>query len=100
MPLGLLQANPWSILQIQQALEEVTDLCILNNPSNPFQMLAQMRLPIYVTTWTLIFDPCTGRRRVEPVWRICHGINGFKRKTSMKNNPLLKNRWYITSSAI
>ena len=72
VPLGLVQANPWSISQIQQALEEVTDQCILNNPSNPFQMLAQLRLPIYVTTWTLDFmTQALVAAGVEPVVRIC-----------------------------
>lgn len=72
LPAELAVANPWSISQVQQALDLVTDKCLLNNPANPFEMLAQLRLPIYITTWTLDFlTRALVAAGAEPVVRIC-----------------------------
>lgn len=72
LPLELVQAKTWSISQIQQALQFVADLYAVNNPSDPYRMLAQLRLPIYLTTCTLDFmTRALVAEGAEPVVRIC-----------------------------
>ena len=53
LPVELRQAATWSTPQLQQALGCVSDRYSADNPSNPYDLLARLRLPIYVTTSTL-----------------------------------------------
>jgi len=72
LPPELARAKPWSTAQLQQALQVMAESCVLNNPSNQYLRLAQLRLPIYITTGTLDFLAkaliATG---AEPVVKIC-----------------------------
>lgn len=72
LPVELAKADPWSFSQVQQALDVVTDRCILKDPYNQFQMLAQLRLPIYIVTYTLDFmTQALIAAGANPVVRIC-----------------------------
>jgi hypothetical protein len=72
LPLELVQAETWSVPQIQQALDIVADLYAANRPADPFRMLAMLRLPIYITTWTTDFiTRALIAEGAEPVIRIC-----------------------------
>lgn len=72
MPTDLVQANTWTADQLQQALNLVAELYALKNPTDPYRMLAQLRLPIYITTGTLGFmTQALVAAGAEPVVRIC-----------------------------
>jgi hypothetical protein len=72
MPEELRESKPWSGSQMQQALKLVAELYASTNPHNPFKVLAQLRLPIYITTWTLDFmTQALIEAGAEPVVRIC-----------------------------
>ena len=72
LPVELQKAATWSTPQLQQALGCVSDRYSADNPSNPYDLLARLRLPIYVTTSTLdLMTQALVRAGVEPVVRIC-----------------------------
>lgn len=72
LPTELQQAATWSTPQLQRALELVSDHYSNASPSDPYDLLARLRLPIYVTTSTLDFmTQALVRAGVEPVVRIC-----------------------------
>ena len=72
LPVELQQINTWSAPQLQQALQLVADRYALNNPANPYRLLAQLRLPIYITTGTSDFlTRFLIEAGAEPVARIC-----------------------------
>jgi hypothetical protein len=72
LPPELLQADPWSFSQVQQALELVSSLISAQTSPDPYKMLAQLRLPIYITTSTLDFMTyALVAAGVAPVVRIC-----------------------------
>jgi hypothetical protein len=62
----------WSTSQLVQALKIAMDWFAANNPSNPFQQLAELRLPIYITTdvFDLMSDALV-KAGAEPVMRVC-----------------------------
>jgi hypothetical protein len=72
LPAELQGINAWSAPQLQQALQLVADSYALKNPANPYRLLAQLRLPIYITTGTLDFmTHALIEAGAEPVVRIC-----------------------------
>jgi len=68
----LRQRNPWSQTELTQALALLTDKSWENNPDDPYRLLAQLHLPLYITTG---FTGLMGRALVEagakPEVRIC-----------------------------
>ncbi len=72
LPAELQQVATWSTPQLQQALGLVSDRYSMDNPSEPYDLLARLRLPIYVTTSTLDFmTQALVGAGAEPVVRIC-----------------------------
>lgn len=72
IPEELAQVKSWSTSQLVQALKIAMDWFAANNPSNPFQQLAELRLPIYITTdvFDLMSDALV-KAGAEPVMRVC-----------------------------
>lgn len=72
LPVELQGSNAWSAAQLQQALQLVADRYTLKGPANPYRLLAQLRLPIYITTGTSDFmTTALIEAGVDPVVRIC-----------------------------
>jgi hypothetical protein len=72
MPDELLQAKTWSTSKLMQALKLVSECCWSKDPADPYRMLAQLRLPIYVTTGSLdLLKNELIEAGAEPVVRIC-----------------------------
>ncbi len=68
----LAESKTWSTGQLTQALTQAMTWFASNNPTNPFQQLAELRLPIYITTD--VFDLMQNAliaAGVEPVMRVC-----------------------------
>ncbi|HSF81469.1 MAG TPA: CHAT domain-containing protein, partial [Anaerolineales bacterium] len=72
MSADLLESASWSTSQLQQALKLVGEIYASTRPNDPFKILAQLRLPIYITTWTVDFmTQALIEAGAEPVVRIC-----------------------------
>ncbi len=72
LPAELLESKSWSTSQLQTALKLVAEIYASTHPENPFKTLAELRLPIYITTWTLDFmTQALIDAGAEPVVRIC-----------------------------
>ena len=72
LPAELLESKSWSTSQLQTALNLVLEIFASTHPENPFKVLAELRLPIYITTWTLDFmTQALIDAGAEPVVRIC-----------------------------
>jgi hypothetical protein len=72
MPDELVQETNWSTSKLMQALKLASECCWSNDPSDPYRMLAQLRLPIYITTGSL--DLMTNElidAGADPVVRVC-----------------------------
>lgn len=72
LPEELLQADLWSNTQLNQALDEIARLDAVQDPEDPYRILASLHLPIYLTTGSFDFMSqaiiAVGN---EPVTRIC-----------------------------
>jgi hypothetical protein len=72
VPAELMESKTWSSTQVHQALVEVAEHYAATTPDNPFKILADLRLPVYITTWTLDFmTQALIDAGAEPVVRIC-----------------------------
>jgi hypothetical protein len=72
LPDELVQSKTWSTPKLMQALKLASECCWSNDPADPYRMLAQLRLPIYITTSSL--DLMTNElieAGADPVVRIC-----------------------------
>jgi len=68
----LVNTENWSTSMLMEALKLISECCWSHDPDDPFRMLAQLRLPIYITTSTL--DLLTDELievGADPVVRIC-----------------------------
>ncbi len=72
LPAELRESKSWTTAQMQQALGWVGEIFASTHADDPFKLLAQLRLPIYITTWTLDFmTQALIEAGAEPVVRIC-----------------------------
>jgi hypothetical protein len=72
LPAELVQAKTWTTAQLQDALKVVAKNFVVKDPRNTYRRLAQLRLPIYITTDTLPFlEQALIEEGAEPVIRIC-----------------------------
>jgi hypothetical protein len=72
LPEELQQANPWSTKQVTEAVELAMDRFWENDPQDPYQMLARLKLPFYITTGKLgLMARALSKEGAEPVVRIC-----------------------------
>lgn len=72
LPEELQQAKSWSTEQTTEAIEIAMDKFWENDPQDPYRMLAQLRLPFYITTSKLDFmTRALIEEGAEPVVRIC-----------------------------
>jgi hypothetical protein len=72
LPADLQRANTWSILMLQQALKVVAERHSSDSPTNPYRLLARLRLPIYIDTTGLDFmTQALIEAGAQPVVRIC-----------------------------
>lgn len=72
LPAELQQAEAWSTPQLVQALELTRAKYSVQNPTNPYRLLAQLRLPIYITAGPFDFvTRALVEAGAEPVVRIC-----------------------------
>lgn len=72
LPLELRESHSWTTTQMQQALGRVGEIFTSTHSDDPFKALAQLRLPVYITTWTLDFmTQALIVAGAEPVVRIC-----------------------------
>ncbi len=72
LPAHLNQAKSWSNAELGQALNFVSDKSRENNPEDPYQLLAELRLPIYINTSILdLLTHALVAAGAEPQVRIC-----------------------------
>lgn len=72
LPEELRFENPWSQFDLVKALNLVMKKSLQSNLDDPYQLLAQMRLPIYITATTLdLMSVALMESGVEPSVRIC-----------------------------
>ncbi len=72
IPDELGQAKAWSGSNVRQALELVSKKVSKDNPTDPYRMLAQLRLPIYINAGiTDLMTNALIEAGAEPVVRIC-----------------------------
>ena len=72
LPDELRQANSWYRTDLARALDVVTTQVWEDNPEHPYRLLAQLRLPLYITASTLDFmSRALVEAGAEPVVRIC-----------------------------
>lgn len=69
---GLNQKSSWSQTDLDQAMQQMAIKFWKDNPQDPYQLLAQLRLPLYITTGTHdLMRLALLEAGVEPVVRIC-----------------------------
>ncbi len=72
LPADLLQAKVWSNTQLTQALDLIASSDNGSDTEDPYQILASLRLPIYLTTGSFDFmSQALKAAGAEPVVRIC-----------------------------
>jgi len=72
IPDDLVQAKAWSGPNVRQALELVSEKYSKDNPKDPYRMLAELRLPIYINAGiTDLMTNALIEAGAEPVVRIC-----------------------------
>lgn len=80
MPAGLIEEESWSNEQLVEALQIAIQRFATGSIPNPFQQLAELRLPIYITTspFDFITDALTAAG-AKPVVRICRWSKSIPR---------------------
>ena len=72
LPANLSQMKSWSNAELRQALDFVSDKTRENNPEDPYRLLAELRLPIYINAGTLdLLTHALIEAGAEPEVRIC-----------------------------
>jgi len=72
LPNELTQVKSWSPTQLEQALDLMSKTYAQENPTDPYKLLARLRLPLYITTSTLdLMTHALEEEGAEPVVRIC-----------------------------
>lgn len=72
LPDELRQADSWYTTDLARALDFVAGKVWTDNPDHPYRLLAQLRLPLYITASTLdLMSRALVETGVEPVVRIC-----------------------------
>jgi hypothetical protein len=82
MPAALRQTDPWLDSDANQALAIVAERYAQDNPSNPYTQLAQLRLPIYVTSEPFDFiERALTAAGAQPSVRLCPWNNWIPKET-------------------
>jgi hypothetical protein len=84
IPDELKSVTSWTTPQMVQALQLAMRQYMANNPNNPYKLLADLRLPIYITTGA--FDFLTDAliaAGAQPVVRVCPGNKFVPRDKSI-----------------
>ncbi len=72
IPAPLQQAAAWSTPQLAQALKAAAESYAQTNPSNSYKLLAQLQLPIYITSEPFDFvERALSEAGAQPVVRVC-----------------------------
>jgi hypothetical protein len=72
LPVNLRQKTSWSQVDLEQAMKLIVDTFWLKNPQDPYRLLAQLRLPLYITTGTQdLMRLALVDAGAEPEVRIC-----------------------------
>lgn len=93
LPEALQKAPVWSTVQLQQGLELVADAFAATTSLNPYRVLAEMKLPIYITTDTTDFmEIALTKAGAQPVTRICPWNKWIpKEKAVFEDQPTAEN---------
>jgi hypothetical protein len=72
LPAELRQRGPWSYADLVQALDMVTKVSWEHDTEDPYRLLAQLRLPLYITAGTMdLMERALIEAGADPVVRIC-----------------------------
>jgi len=72
LPDELRHAKSWTTSQLTQVYSQIAKQYWSANPQAPYKLLAELRLPIYITSgWTDLISDALKESGAEPVVRIC-----------------------------
>jgi hypothetical protein len=72
LPAELRQRSPWSYADLVQALDLVTKVSWEHDTEDPYRLLAQLHLPLYITAGTMdLMERALIEAGADPVVRIC-----------------------------